>query len=76
MGAPKSRKLPNYQVIRVVQQNKTEAYGHMLIRVNNPEHVQETEYCYAVGPDRIYLPKKKRGDKFFVQYTTLNQAIL
>lgn len=68
------RKLPHYQVLRVMSRTKQ---GQTIMReLRRLQDGTVPEGCYVLGSNRLLLPKRKRGEKFVVHYTEVKEAVL
>lgn len=71
------KKLPNFQVLRVASSYKGIMVMMQPIRGDLLKDCKEVPLgLYVIGAGGLYLPKKRRGERFLVQFTELREAEL
>lgn len=69
------KKLPHFQVHRVM--SRTAKQQITLRQIAEPYVLSGIPPGYfSIERDSLFLPKRKRGEKFIVHYTVMKEAIL
>jgi hypothetical protein len=76
MKGPRKTKLPNFDILRVLVQDRTGAFTVAQPLRHVPESGVIPPYSYVLTGGGLYLPRRQRGQKFHVLRTVADEVVL